>query len=69
MIYPPDCNNIMQRKVSTIFDDENYSYCCKKIVECINDLDVKNILIHPTLNKADFNHNTGQRLFSKDFGK
>lgn len=65
MIYPPDCNNIMQRKTTIIFDDENYSYCCKKIVKCINNLDVKNILIHPTLNKADFNHNTDSDLLAK----
>lgn len=33
---------------------EDYNGCCEKIAECINNLDVKNILIHPMLNWKKF---------------
>lgn len=66
MIYPIEGkSDLMRRKILTILDDKNYSYCCEKIAERINELDVKNILIHPALNKADFNHNTDSDFLAK----
>ena len=58
-------NSITGRKKQKICDNKNYVYCCEKLVECINNLDVKNILIHPSFNKADFNHHMDSDFLEK----
>ncbi|MDE5557031.1 MAG: helix-turn-helix domain-containing protein [Ruminococcus sp.] len=58
-------NSITGRKKPKICDNKNYVYCCEKVVECINNLDVKNILIHPSFNKADFNHHMDSDFLAK----
>lgn len=46
--------SIMNRRTKEIHQNKNYSYCCKEIVKCINELDVKNILVHPSFNQDKF---------------
>ncbi len=52
-------------KKPKICDHENYVYCCEKVVECIKEIDAKNILIHPSFNKADFNHHMDGDFLAK----
>ncbi|MDE6678163.1 MAG: hypothetical protein K2K02_03885 [Ruminococcus sp.] len=52
-------------KRPTICDHENYVYCCEKLVECIKEIDAENILIHPSFNKADFNHHMDSDFLAK----
>lgn len=46
--------SMMSRRKREIYHNKNYVYCCKKMVKCINNLDVKNILIHPAFNQVEF---------------
>lgn len=44
----------MEKKPSEIEPDKNYIYCCEEMAKYINKLDVKNVLVHPTFNKVNF---------------
>ena len=67
MIRPLDCVARSTAGIITqkLCNNKNYSYCCEKIVECINDLDVKNILIHPIFNKDNFKPSTDSDFLAK----
>lgn len=47
----------MNRRTREIYHNKNYSYCCEEMVRYINNLDVKNILVHPAFNQVNFNSN------------
>lgn len=57
----------MNRKTHEIHHKKHI--CCEKIIKemikYINNLDVKNILIHPIFNKTDFNPNTDSDFLAK----
>lgn len=48
---------MMSRRHREIYQNKNYSYCCEEMIKYINNLDVKNILVHPAFNQINFNMN------------
>jgi transcriptional regulator with XRE-family HTH domain len=55
----------MNRRTREIYHNRNYSYCCEKMVRYINNLDVKNILVHPAFNQVNFNSNKDSDFLEK----
>ena len=58
-------DRIGNRRTREIYHTQNYSYCCEKMVKCINNLDVKNILIHPAFNQVSFIMNKDSDFLEK----
>lgn len=48
-----------------VYYNKNYTYCCKKVVQYINNLDVKNVLIHPAFNQVSFIANRDSEFLAK----
>lgn len=60
-------HGMMSRRTKEIYQNKNYSYCCKEIVKYINKLDVKNILVHPSFNQDKFITNKDIDFLAKTF--
>lgn len=55
----------MNRRIREIYHNKNYSYCCEEMIKYINNLDVKNILVHPAFNQVNFNINMDSDFLEK----
>lgn len=57
--------SMMSRRKREVYHNKNYTYCCEKVVECINNFDVRNILIHPAFNQINFIMNKDSDFLAK----
>ena len=55
----------MNKRTLEIYRNRNYSYCCEEMVRYINNLDVKNILVHPSFNQVNFDINMDSDFLEK----
>lgn len=56
---------MMSRRTREIYRNKNYSYCCEEMVKCINNLDIKNVLVHPAFNQIEFIMNRDSDFLEK----
>ncbi len=57
--------SMMSRRKREMYHNKNYTYCCEKLVECINNFDVMNILVHPAFNQVNFIMNKDSDFLAK----
>lgn len=58
-------HGMMSRRKREIYHNKNYVYCCEEMVKYINNLDVKNILVHPAFNQIEFIMNRDSDFLAK----
>ena len=61
-----EITEIKERKISYL---KNYVFCCEKMIEYINKLDVENIFVHPAFNQADFMANKDSDFLAETLKK
>ncbi|MDE5584550.1 MAG: hypothetical protein K2J08_12710 [Ruminococcus sp.] len=55
----------MNRRKREIDLHKKYSSCCEEMIKCINNLDVKNVLVHSSFNQVDFIINRDSDFLAK----